>query len=155
MAKTTAFQTVPTIPIQIEGSIFFAFDSFRNKFLTADRRHLPFGKKGRAATANTSLYLRTVDGLSVASTGYRMNRAGTVTSITAQSEGTNPWVVNLRRNGDNTNLSVLNVSGGGSHDNLVNVDLDEGDTVQINCTAPSLFGIKHPLVLVEVAYRLV
>lgn len=112
---------------------------------------MPFGRKGRAK----NLYLRTVDGLSVASTGYRINRAATVTSLSAQSQGTNSWTISLRKNGDDTNLQILNVSGGGNHDNLINVDLDEGDTVQIYCTAPSLFGIKHPLVLMEVAYRLI
>lgn len=131
--------------------ILYAFDAGRDVFLTPARMTLVANKHGRAK----NVYLRLSDGQASNVTGYRMSRPSVVTAISAQSRGTNPWTVHIRKNGSTTNLYSLNVSGGGAHNNLVDVRLDEGDTLQFYCEAASFFGINEPLIWIEVAGRLV
>lgn len=150
MAKTTAFQTIPTLPIRIENGILYAFDAGRDVFLTPHRMTLIAGMQHRAK--NT--YLRLVDSQASNQTGYRMSRSSVITAISAQSRGTNPWTIHIRKNGNTTNLYSLVVSGGGAHNNNVDIRLNEGDTIQFYCEAASFFGIKSPLVWVEVAEKL-
>jgi hypothetical protein len=150
MAKTTAFQTVPTLPIRVEGGIFYAFDAGRDIFITPNRLTMCAGKKGTAR----NLYLRMVDGQASNLAGYRINKESVVTTVSAQSKGTGIWRVHLRKNNDVANLYSLVVSDGGAHDNNVDVRLDAGDTLQFYCESNSFFGIKHPTVWVEVAGKL-
>jgi hypothetical protein len=51
-------------------------------------------------------------------------------------------------------LYSLPISGAsGAHNTIVDVDLDEGDLVQIFAETTNFFGIKDPFVMIEIAWR--
>lgn len=150
IAKTTAFQTVPTLPIRIENGLLYAFDAGRDVFLTPDRLTLHAAKNFRAK----NIYLRITDGQASNLAGYRMTTSSIITNVSAQSKGTGTWTLHIRKNGDPTNLYSLVIAGGGAHDNNVDVRLDSGDTIQFYCETVSFFGIRSPSVYVKVAQKL-
>lgn len=135
--------------LQVDGGKLWVYDSTRNKWLSSDR--LTVGAANKARTRNK--YLEVFDSQTSNLSGYRLVRDATVTAIAAQTRGSESWTLRMRKNGDPTNIVSLTMSSvEGDHSNVVNVDLDEGDTIQFFAETP-LGAIKDPLVWVEVAWR--
>jgi hypothetical protein len=136
--------------LTLSGGVLYVYDSVRNKSLTSFRTTHVAGKDGRAK----STYLSVNVGQATSSVGIRIPRNSTVVSVAAQSRGTNSWSTSLRKNNNVVDLYTLNIITNGAHDNTVDLDLDEGDTLQIFCDSPAFLGIREPLVIVEIAGRL-
>ncbi len=152
MAKSIAFQTVPTLPIRVDAGILSVFDANRNKFLSVDRKAIVAGKLGRAK----NIYLRSVDGIANNVSSFPMPRGATVVSLSARSASTSTaWKVHLRKNGDPTNLFTLNVTSGSKSNILVDVDLAFDDILQFYVETSAFLGIRHPTVWAEIAWKVV
>lgn len=133
----------------VDGRLW-VYDNTRSKWLSADRLTASAGRKGRAKNS----YLRILDGQASNLTGYRLPRKATITAIAAQTRNNETWILRVRKNGNPTDIASLamsNVAGG--HDTTVDVDLDEGDRVQLYADTTSFFGISDPFVWVEIAWR--
>lgn len=135
---------------QVDGGRLWVYDEIRDKWLSSDRLFAVAGRDGRAK----NLYLRIVDNHPSNLTGYRMLRQATIVAVAAQTRSIETWTLQIRKNGDPTNLYSLPISGvSGAHLNTVNVDLDEGDLVQMFAETTAFLGIKDPFVMIEIAWR--
>ena len=67
-----------------------------------------------------------------------MIRDGTITAISAQTDDTDTWVLEIRKN-DNTAViaSITMTAQEGNHNRTINVDLNEGDFLQAYCNGTS------------------
>lgn len=133
----------------VDGRLW-VYDNIRSKWLSADRLDASAGRKGRIKNG----YLRILDGQSCNLTGYRLPRNGTITAMAAQTRDNETWILRVRKNGDPTDIASLamnNIAGG--HDTTVDVDVNEGDLIQLFAETTTFFGIKDPFVWVEIAWR--
>ena len=80
-----------------------------------------------------------------------MIRDGTITAISAQTNDTDTWTLEIRKNDGTTILTSLAITAAeGNHDNTINVDIDEGDFLQAYCNGT---GVDYPQTLIEIAWR--
>lgn len=136
--------------IQVDGDSLWVYDQTRSKWLSTDKAQFSAGEKG--LTKNK--YLLTFDSQAINLTGYRMVRDGTITAIAAQTRNAETWTLRVRKNGSATNIQSLAMTAiDGNHSNTVNVDVDEGDRIQFYAETTTMFGIRDPLVWVEIAWR--
>jgi len=136
--------------LKVVGGRLWVYDNIRNKWISADRLQAVAGRKGRCKNA----YLRVQDGQAINLTGYRVPRKAIITAIAAQTRNNETWTLRVRKNGDSTDIASLvmnNVTGG--HDTTVDVDLDEGDQIQIYAETTAFFGIKDPFAWIEIGWR--
>jgi hypothetical protein len=136
--------------MRVDDGRLWVYDITRSKWLSSDRLNASGGRKGRIKNG----YLRILDGQSCNLTGYRLPRNGTITAIAAQTRDNETWTLRVRKNGDPTDIASLalnNVAGG--HDTTVDVDVSEGDLIQLFAETTTFFGIKDPFVWVEIAWR--
>ena len=135
---------------QVDGGRLWVYDETRDKWLSSDRLFAVAGRDGRAK----NLYLRLVDSQPSNLTGYRMLRNATIVAVAAQTRSIETWTLQIRKNGDPTNLYSLAISGApGGHVNTVDVDLNEGDLVQMFVETTAFLGIKDPFAMIEIAWR--
>ncbi|MBT8315313.1 MAG: hypothetical protein KJP26_12710 [Maribacter sp.] len=80
-----------------------------------------------------------------------MVRDGTITAITAQSNASQTWTLEIRKNDATTVITSLNMTAQtGNHSNSLNIDINEGDYIQAYCNGSS---IDYPQTLIEIAWR--
>ena len=150
MSKTTVFSLGTPQPIQVEGDRLWVYDEVRNKWLSAERSTIIAGRKGRAKNS----YLRLSDGQSSNLSGYRMPRTGTIVSIMAQTRATETWTVRIRKNGSDTDVASLTLTDvEGYHDSSLDINVEEGDRIQIFAETTGFLGIRDPFIWVEIAWR--
>jgi len=136
--------------VEVDGGILWVYDDTRSKWLSAERLIATAGRRGRTK----NIYLRLIDGQASNLAGYRIPRDGTIVSISAQTRGTETWVLRVRKNGLVTNVASLSVSAAaGAHDVTLDVDVDESDRIEMYADTTAFFGIKDPFVMVEIAWR--
>jgi len=134
----------------VDGGRLWVYDNIRGKWLSADRLFATAGRDGRAK----NLYLRLIDGQPSNETGYTMLRDATIVALAAQTRNNETWILQIRKNGDSTSVYSLPISGAsGAHNKTVDVDLDEGDLVQLFAETTTFLGIKDPHVIIEIAWR--
>jgi len=136
--------------IQVDGGRLWVYDHERDKWLSTDRLFATAGRSGRAKNS----YLRIADRQTSNLTGYRLFRSGTIVAIAAQTRNPETWTLRVRRNGNVTNVAslVMNATNG-RHVTTVNVDIDEGDRLQLFAETTAVFGIRDPFVEIEIAWR--
>ena len=136
--------------IKVDGGRLWVYDGVRDKWLSSDRQFALAGRDGRAK----NLYLRLLDGQPSNLTGYRMLRNATIVALAAQTRNIETWTLQIRKNGDPTSVYSLTISGAsGAHNKLVDIDVDEGDLVQMFAETTNFLGIKDPFVMIEIAWR--
>ena len=134
--------------IVYSDGVLYAYDGTRSKWLSVDRTMWWAGRNGSAS----NLYLRGPDGLASSSTGYRVLRAGTIVGLVAQTDTLATWTFEVRRNNVVTAIASLTITALiGSQDQTINVDIAQGDEIQLYCNGTS---IDRPLGAVEIAWRL-
>lgn len=136
--------------LQIDNGILWVYDDNRGKWLSSFRSTFDAGEKGRVKNK----YLQVHDGQTTNLSGFRLPRKATLTAIVAQTRNVETWTVHIRKNGVVTNIASLTMSAvDGNHSSSIDVDLDEGDRVQLFAETTAFLGIKDPLVWVEIAWR--
>lgn len=145
--------TAPSSPyggqtwIDTTSFIAYCYDQNRSKWLSVDRYRFASGRDALA----TNIYLRIVDNIASSSTGYRMQRDGTITGITVQSDSSATWTFEVRKNDSATVIASLTVTAAaGGTTNTLNVDVSSGDELQFFCNGTA---IDKPVGIVEVAWR--
>lgn len=132
------------------GGRLWVYDVIREKWLSVDRFQVIGGRNGRTR----NIYLDTIDAMPFTLNGWRMIRDGTITSIAVQASSAPVWTLHVRKNGDPTNIASLQINGTlGAHITTINVDLNEGDAVQMYADVPAVTGVYDPLAWVEIAWR--
>lgn len=135
--------------VAYSGGVLYVYDGTRAKWLSVDRKEVVFGRKGNSK----DIYLRTLDGIATSETGVRISRNATVTALTAQADSAGTWTLEVRRNDVVTTLTSLTVTAAqGNQDITINIDLNQGDELQVYMTSAS--GVVSPVGTVEIAYRL-
>lgn len=131
-----------------DDGIMYAYDDTRSKWLSIDRTMIGWG---RNAIITSSEYLRQYNGALSSDNGWRMIRDATITAITAQTNSDTSWILEIRKNDDPANILTLELTTeSGKHNNLVNVDVAEGDFIQAYCNGTS---VDYPQTLIEIAWR--
>lgn len=149
MAISTVFR-VSLPPVVMDDGDVFIYDDIRGKWLGSHRIPVIAGRKGRAKNA----YLRLIDGQASNLTGYRMPRTATIVALTAQTRDNETWILRVRKNGDPTDIASLAITNAaGGHDTAVDIDVEEGDRIQLFAETTSFFGIKDPFAWIEIAWR--
>ena len=134
--------------VSIIDDIFSTYDATRGKWLSVDRVQLSASKKGGA----NDVYLRVSDQIATSETGYRIMRDATITALAAQTDGVETWTLRIRKNDSTTDLASLVITAAtGGQDTTINLDLDQGDELQI--FADTTGAIHSPVALVEIAWR--
>lgn len=131
-----------------DDGILYIYDGTRSKWLSVDRTMVGWGRN----SGNTSNeYLRQFNGAQSNNNGWRMVRDGTITAITAQSNASQSWTLEIRKNDATTVITSLNMTAqAGNHNNSLNIDINEGDFIQAYCNGSS---IDYPQTLIEIAWR--
>lgn len=135
--------------VSIVDGILYTYDGTRSKWLSVDRIHLHASKSGNAK----NIYLRVQDSIATSQTGYRAMRDATITAISAQTDNTETWTLEIRKNGAVsviTSLSIVAAQGG--QDTTINVNLDQGDEIQFYANVSGT-AIKAPIAAIELAWR--
>lgn len=106
-------------------------------------------KRGRAR----NIYLYLPNGVNSMVQGILLPRAATVYAVVADSEGTQDWTLEIRKNGGTMSLFSLAAIGGSGYTQTANLDLDEGDRLQLFCKTDNFWGVQHPTAWIEIAWR--
>jgi len=135
--------------IVYDGGVPYTLDPTRNKSLSLARIVHHAGAHG-LAVANRYLQVAG-DVATMGDQGILMQRAATITGMTAKSRTSGGWSFEVRKNGANITLVSLAVFGGlGSSPNL-DIDLNAGDWLQFYVNGAN---IGFPVASVELAWRL-
>lgn len=134
--------------ISSDDGILYIYDGTRNKWLSVDRTMIGWGINNNNATYR---YLKQFNGADSDKNGWRMIRNGTITSITAQTDSDNTWVLEIRKNDSVTPIATLNINNTtGNHNTALDIDFDEGDYLQAYCNGED---VNRPETLIEIAWR--
>lgn len=134
--------------VEVKGGILYTYDATRSKWLSVDRKMIYAGRDG---TAN-DVYLRTFDGIATSQTGYRVLRDGTITGLVAQTDGSETWTLEIRRNNVATPIASLVITAAtGGQSTVTNVDVSQGDEIQF--FANTTGNIDTPVAGLELAWR--
>ena len=132
--------------INIQSGIVYGRDVTRNKWM-GPREDFLFARRGFTSRA----YLN-VANVPSNQAGVRIQRAMTITEISAQLDAVGSCTVEIRKNDTATPIATLSLSSvEGNHDNAVNIDIAEGDYLQVYVNASPI--VKSPTVKVTAAYN--
>jgi hypothetical protein len=142
-----------SIPMKqdINGILLF-LDSSRSKYLSTTREIFSFSINHQSL--NVPIWLMATGRTRTISTGYKIPRNGTITSISVQTSSivTN-GTFQILKNQNSTPITSAQLLGvqSISIDNL-DVNLDKDDWLQCKF-APSVGSVDYPIVNLEVAWR--
>jgi len=122
-------------------------DPNRGKILSLARPIITAGDFGLGVKDR---YLSIEDVPTAGRQGVRLLRPCTITGLSGQSRSTGDWILEIRKNGAAVTVASLNVTGGSADDSNMDIDMDEGDILQVMGIGT---GIQHPLAAVELAWR--
>jgi hypothetical protein len=131
------------------NNINYIYDGLRQKWLSTQRMGISFGKKG----LSNNQYLYFYGGVIPSNiNSKRMVRNACIVSMSAQFSnlGTGTFYI---QDINNTTLTSIDVSHDyGNGDELINIDVNEGDIIK--CYFDSSFNnIKDPIITLEIAWR--
>ncbi|MCD8407515.1 hypothetical protein LNI96_06205 [Tenacibaculum dicentrarchi] len=130
------------------NGILYIYDGTRMKWLSVDRIMIGWG---RDSNNTTDQYLRQFNGAPSNKNGWRMIRNATITAITAQTDIDQTWTLEIRKNDGTTAIaSLIMTNQQGNHNNILNIDVNEGDFIQAYCNGTS---VDFPQTLIEIAWR--
>lgn len=122
-------------------------DPGRGKTLSISRSIVRAGDFGQNISDR---YLSMDDIPSMNKQGFLLPRPATLTGLWAKSRSTGGWIAEVRRNGVELTVAGISVSGGSGENSNINIDLDEGDVLQIYASG---MNVEFPLVKAEIAWR--
>ncbi|MBU0995952.1 MAG: hypothetical protein KJ737_25950 [Proteobacteria bacterium] len=132
--------------INIQNGIVYGRDVTRNKWM-GPREDFIFSRSGN--TKRTYLMIGNVPSNQG---GVRLQRNMTITGISAQLDASGSCTVEVRKNDGVTPIATLSInSAEGAHSNAVNIDVSEGDFLQVYVDGSS--AVKSPTVKVTAAYN--
>ncbi|SOU86649.1 hypothetical protein [Tenacibaculum dicentrarchi] len=130
------------------NGILYIYDGTRMKWLSVDRTMIGWGRDNNNTTDQ---YLRQFNGAPSNKNGWRMIRNATITAITAQTDIDQTWTLEIRKNDGTTAIaSLIMTNQQGNHNNILNIDVNEGDFIQAYCNGTS---VDFPQTLIEIAWR--
>lgn len=133
----------------INGLLYVKDETRGNKWLSASREYLQFGRKGK--TKNQYLGFGSSKHTSNNS-GDRMLRAATITGISCQLDKVGSCEFHVRKNKTASNIASLNLAAeNGKQDITLNVDIEAGDFLQSFLSATN--RVEDPRLTVEIAWR--
>ncbi|MBU0994131.1 MAG: hypothetical protein KJ737_16695 [Proteobacteria bacterium] len=132
--------------INIQNGIVYGRDTVRNKWM-GPREDFIFSRSGFTRKS----YLMIGDVPSNQG-GVRVQRNMTITAISCQLDLSGSCTVEVRKNDGSTPIATLTISSAeGAHDNTLNVDVVEGDFLQVYVDAVTL--VRSPTVKITAAYN--
>ena len=136
--------------VTFRDDVLYIYDDTRTKFLSVDRQHVLAHKKGAAK----NIYLRVGDGIASSQTGIRMIRNATIVGLAAQTDTSETWTLEVRKNGAAAVIASLAITAAqGDQDTTIDVNVDQGDELQFYANVPS-GNVQSPVVTVQLASRL-
>ena len=148
---TTNLGAAGEIPMaMMENGLLAIYDksNSRSKWLSVQREFMIF--TGRDNSNNSNEYARAGDFTSNQA-GIRLIRKATLVGISIQTNGSETWTAEVRKNGSATvESSLAAVAVAGDQDGTINVDFDAGDEIQVYINGSM---INRPAIKLEFAYR--
>jgi len=148
---TANLGTAGEIPMtMMENGIMAVFDksNSRNKWLSVQREFMTF--MGRDNSNNSNEYAR-LGTFTSNQTGDRLIRKATIVGISIQTNGSETWTAEVRKNGTATvQASLAAAAVEGNQTSTLNVDFDAGDEIQVFINGSM---INRPVIKLEYAYR--
>jgi len=135
---------------QTSDGILLFYDTNRTKWLSTSREVFSFGIDHRNITSER--YMETV-GVITSSTGIRIPRNASITSIAVQTSNVATGVFRIRKNDVVTDIATLSLTSeqGKTQDNL-SLDIDKDDWIQV-LASPGAGQIDFPVLTLEIAWR--
>ena len=134
--------------ITVDG-VSYTYDRVRGKLLSTSRMYMRAGAAGRTVT---NQYLRAEDGQPLMSVGDAMPRNATIVGITANTESSATWTVEVYKRGSVTLLASLPLVAISSWQVInLNADIASGDILLIKAVGAN---IPMPRSIIEIAWRL-
>jgi len=158
--KGTGFTLTPIggdLFYRTDVDLLFHYDSGRSKWLTVNKHSLNCGRL--SATATGTIYMKIGDATQSSTSGFKMNRNGTIIGGSVQNNNVLTAVKNveIRVNNSTVDKVTLPISIGTSGINLNNFNLDfsVGDLIQV-VTVPGSTGsaLSQAIVVIDIAYRI-
>ena len=136
--------------LAIRAGIAYLYDSVRNKFMSIEKTILGFGRQG--SSRNQYLGLFGNSNFPSNSSGFRVTRNSTITSLSTQLGSVGTCTINIRKNDGTADIASITLTAvDGNHDTAVNVDVTAGDFIQ--CYVSNANAVENPMVLMEMKYR--
>ncbi|MBU0995382.1 MAG: hypothetical protein KJ737_23035 [Proteobacteria bacterium] len=132
--------------INIQNGIVYGRDVTRNKWM-GPREDFIFSRSG-----NTKRAYLMIGNVPSNQGGVRMQRNMTITAVSCQLDASGSCTVEVRKNDGASPIATLTLSAAeGAHNNTVNVDVSEGDFLQVyvDCTV----AVSSPTVKITAAYN--
>ena len=138
--------------VQLHDGIIMFYDSTRDKWLSNARQNLTFGIDNKNISHDR--WMKMTGGVYSNSTGYRLPREATITSISAESKLIiNDSVFEIRKNRNASSIVTLDVIGAtGDEKTLLDIDLNAGDFLQAFLNIRS-GTVDYPELFVEFCWR--
>jgi len=136
---------------QTSDGILLFFDTGRTKWLSTSRENIVFGINHKNLTDERYMFLS--GKVVTSSTGLRVPRNATITSISVQTKNLAIGTFRVRRNDVVTDLTTLTLASeqGKSQDNL-SIDINKDDWIQV-IMSPGAGQIDFPVLNLELAWR--
>ena len=134
----------------VRAGIAYLYDSVRSKFLSIEKTILGFGRNG--SSKNQYLGLFGNASFPSNSSGFRVTRNSTITSLSAQLGAVGTCTINIRKNDGTADIASITLTGvDGDHSTATSVDVNAGDYLQ--CYISNANAVTNPMILVEMKYR--
>jgi hypothetical protein len=134
----------------VRGGILYMYDSSRNKFLSIEKDNLAFGRSG--TSRNQYLGFFGNGAFSSSTSGLRITRNSTITSISSQLSASGTCSFQIRKNDGSVSIASQTITAAeGGHDTSLNIDVVAGDYLQ--CYISNTNTVSNPMVLIELKYR--
>lgn len=132
--------------INIQNGIVYGRDVVRDKWM-GPREDYIFSQDG-----NTKRAYLMIGNVPSNQSGVRIHRDMTITAISCQLDEAGDCTIEIRKNDGSTAIASLIVNSvAGVHDNTLDVDLTEGDFLQVYVDGSS--AVRSPTVKVTTAYN--
>ena len=118
--------------------------------MSIEKTILGFGRQG--SSRNQYLGLFGNSNFPSNSSGFRVTRNSTITSLSTQLGSVGTCTINIRKNDGTADIASITLTAvDGNHDTAVNVDVTAGDFIQ--CYVSNANAVENPMVLMEMKYR--
>lgn len=143
---SSLFKDLSVVNIEWVDGVGYIYEPTRQKHLSISRPVITAAYYG---LNQSSRYLR-IDGVTTSGTGFVVPRRATITALWGKSRSENGWSIELRKNDSPIALTNANVTNGFGKADLLNIDVDEGDYIQMFLNGN---GVDHPIACFEFAWR--
>ncbi len=133
----------------INSNLTYVYNQNLDKWISLTTNIFCFGNESKTRNQYLNYYVGRSPSIR---SGLRLSKNAIIISLSAQFASLNTGTFHVRKNNLPTNLLTIDVLNDyGNHLNNVNLDLNEGDTIQ--CYFESLNDVVSPIILIEIAWR--